>query len=552
MIITGNPNKSFFKVRYNKYTNFGMQKYRIDQIGQSNINLNSDSKYTFKISRYGDLLMDTYLVLTLPNIWSPILKYNIPQTNEYEYRPYEFKWINNIGTQIIKDITITIGGHIIQKFSGSYIQNIIARDFSTEKKEIFNNMIGNIKELTNPEKISNRNNNYPNAFKIDTNDIEPSIYERQLFIPLTSWFSLLSTSAIPLVCLQYTDLEIHFTLRPIVELFTIKDVAYDIINNPLKIDTMHYDNFPRIKANQSKDLRYAFHRFIQPPPVSEIYDTFLYENTNNNINMDIHLLTTQCFLDNEERNFFSKNIQTYLIKEIYEYDFFKVNKSSKIKLESHGLVSNWMWYFQRNDVSDRNEWSNYTNWDYENIIPNNLKKLNYNGNDILYPKNKLYTDNSLNIFITGNMPNDYEQNNNKFILRNFAILCDGKYREQEFSSGIFSMVENFSRNNSNSKDGLYHYSFSLHNDPYKYQPSGAFNTNKFKVIEFEFNTNFNPPLDLSNVTFNTICDPITNEVIGVTKEPTSIFKYNYNLHIYEERYNILKFQSGTAGLVYSR
>tara|TARA_Y100000992_G_scaffold302656_3_gene278041 strand:+ start:4975 stop:6681 length:1707 start_codon:yes stop_codon:yes gene_type:complete len=553
LIVTGNPNKSFFKVTYNKYTNFGMQKYRIDQTGQTNINLNSESKYTFKISRYGDLLLDSYLVLTLPNIWSPVLKYKISEPNSYEYRPYEFKWIKNIGTQIIKDLTITIGGHIIQKFSGSYIQNTIQRDFTSEKKKIFDNMIGNIDELTNPEKISNRNNNYPNAFKINDDDIEPSIYERQLFIPINAWFTLLTTSAIPLVCLQYTDLEIHFTFRPLVELFTIKDITYDISNNPLNIDTNYYENFPRIKANQSKDLRYSFYRFIQPPPVIDIFDNYLYENTNNNLNMDIHLLTTQCFLDNEERNFFSRNIQTYLIKEIQEYDYYKVNKSSKIKIESHGLVLNWMWYFQRNDVADRNEWSNYTNWEYEENIPNNLIKLkDSNGNDIMYPYKKIYTESYKNILITGNIPNDYQNNNNKFIMRNCAIICDGKYREQELPSGVFSMIENFSRYNSNSKDGLYHYSFSINNDPHKYQPSGAFNTNKFKTIEFEFNTNFNPPLDLSSVNFNTICDPITQEPIGVTKEPTSIFKYNYDLHIYEEKYNLLQFQSGTGDLVYSR
>ena len=41
--------------------------------------------------------------------------------------------------------------------------------------------------------------------------------------------------------------------------------------------------------------------------------------------------------------------------------------TGKIKLESSGLVSNWMWYFQRNDVNMRNEWSNYTNWPYKEM-----------------------------------------------------------------------------------------------------------------------------------------------------------------------------------------
>ena len=55
-----------------------------------------------------------------------------------------------------------------------------------------------------------------------------------------------------------------------------------------------------------------------------------------------------------------------------------------------------------------------------------------------------------------------------------------------------------------------------------------------------------------NVNFTTICDPLTGEVIATSKEPTSIYKYNYNLTIMEERFNILRFQSGTADLLYSR
>ena len=56
-------------------------------------------------------------------------------------------------------------------------------------------------------------------------------------------------------------------------------------------------------------------------------------------------------------------------------------------------------------------------------------------------------------------------------MKNFAILCDGKYREQEMPAGVYNQIENFSRNNGSSKDGLYHYSFAINNDPYNYQPS---------------------------------------------------------------------------------
>ena len=55
-----------------------------------------------------------------------------------------------------------------------------------------------------------------------------------------------------------------------------------------------------------------------------------------------------------------------------------------------------------------------------------------------------------------------------------------------------------------------------------------------------------------NVEFTTICDPETGAVIATSKNPTNIYKYYYNLYIIEEKYNILFFQNGFGGLLYSR
>ena len=70
--LTGNPCKTFFKVTYSKYTNFGLQKFRLDYSGLRELRLREPSVFSFKVGRYADLLMDTYLVVKLPDIWSPI------------------------------------------------------------------------------------------------------------------------------------------------------------------------------------------------------------------------------------------------------------------------------------------------------------------------------------------------------------------------------------------------------------------------------------------------------------------------------------------------
>ena len=113
VILNGNPSKTFFKCAYSKYTNFGLQKFRLDFDGQRCLQLNEDSTFIFKVPRYADLLMDTYLVVQLPTIWSPIYP---PQDCNGSWVPYEFKWIDNLGTQMIRDVTISVGGSILQKF----------------------------------------------------------------------------------------------------------------------------------------------------------------------------------------------------------------------------------------------------------------------------------------------------------------------------------------------------------------------------------------------------------------------------------------------------
>ena len=81
-------------------------------------------------------------------------------------------------------------------------------------------------------------------------------------------------------------------------------------------------------------LEYGFKRFINPPPTKLLVNNRDdYKNLAENINSNIHLLCTQCYLDNEERELFAKNAQNYLIKEIYEYNFEKVIKSSKVKID---------------------------------------------------------------------------------------------------------------------------------------------------------------------------------------------------------------------------
>lgn len=552
VFLTGNPKKTFFKFVYAKYTNFGLQKFRLDYEGSRSLNLTDKTQFTFKVKRYADLLMDTYLVVRIPHIWST-LYYNNNFTNsdgttEAKYIPYEFKWIENLGTQMIDEITVTCGGEILQRFTGEYLTALVQRDFSNTKKDLYDRMTGNVTELNDPANWGNNqfaccgqncgNGNYPNAVWSNTEGgAQPSICGRLLYIPINIWFTLSSKMAFPLVSLQYNELEINVTLRPVRELFTIRDVTADI-------------DCPHIQPNFN-DEAYQMYRFLQTPPNNNILSdtnantTLNYTDKRTEWNADVHLMSTFGFLSEEERRQFASKPQNYLIKQMYEYIYHNVSDSAKIKLESLGMVSSWTFFFRRSDANLRNQWSNYTNWCYERS-PGTLTHF-----PIESPTVPCFDSEPENCYLfNGCITGAYNASCKKNIMLDMAILLDGKYRENMLESGIYNYMEKYVRTSGNAPDGLYCYNFCLHTDPFDFQPSGALNVSKFRNIEFEFTT-IMPTRD-ENAQFYQICDPTTGEVVGVNKGNWQIYEYAFDLYVYEERYNMVKFESGNCGLMYAR
>ena len=434
IILNGNPKKTFWRTSYSKYTNFGMQKFRIDFNGSRKLRMSDESRFTFKIPRYGDLVMDSYLAVTLPHIWSPLfpvednihtttcgdsefnretfkpsddhtaaafkdgvsLKYN----NTY-YIPYNFKWIENLGLAMIKEIEVTVGGQTLQKYSGEYLISMIQRDFPQEKKNLIDKMTGNTTYFNDPQyDSSNILQKYPNAvYNSSSGGAEPSIRGRQLLIPLNLWFGLTSKQAFPLVSLQYNELEVNVTMRPVRELFLIRDVLnpynnyaykapnfneisdqmYYFLQTPpgvkrrvmlksylgaKKIIDTHNSNQPTSQTTMTILNELLHHEELGP---SETTDDFYnsYTDKRNDWDTDIHLISTYAFLSDDERRVFASQPQEYIIKEVYETDYHDIVNSTKLKLDSFGMVASWMWFARRSDAVLRNQWANFTNWQYK-------------------------------------------------------------------------------------------------------------------------------------------------------------------------------------------
>ena len=528
IVIHGNPKKTFFKAVFKKHTNFGLQRFRIDFEGNRVLNFTTPTILDFKIPRYAELLYDTYVCVTLPDIYSPLL-YKGENELGRNLIPYEFRWIDELGTNMIQEVEIYTGGTTLAKYSGEYLSCVKERDFTGAKKDLWNRMTGNVPEINDPANANGNINVYPNAMYIDESGVEPSIRSRKIYIPLDAFFCESSKMALPLVALQYQEVSIRLTFRPTYQLYTINNIG------DIQSDTcISY----RIAPNPN-DLDNQLWRFLQAPQ-DVAASLELYNQTRNDWNSDVHLIGTYVFLGQEERRTMAQNSHTILLKQVKEYDFLGQAGSKIVEMESRDLLSGYMFRFRRSDALMRNEWSNYTNWAYRNVQPQALSEdlPLLDGNEI---------PNQNNFHITGSIGT--YAHNQKEILSEIGIIMGGVYREKVLDSGIFNYIEKYMRSTGGAKDGLYMYQFGLNSNKKEYQPSGAMNVNRFAEVSLEYNT-VEPPFNPMGALVEYICDSSSNP-IGFRKNSGSLNSYNYDMKVFEERYNVLVIKSGRAGLMMS-
>lgn len=560
--------RALFKGAYRRPMNFGMQKFRVDPVKPTQLQYSRESEYHFRIDKNNsDLLMDSHLVLTLPNIWSPIHA----DTINKQWRPFEFKWNRRLGATIVKKVEILIGNRIVQTFDGHYIQNLVDREFSDAKRRQFNEMVGHVPELYNPSAANG--GHYPSVSHKDVDrtateslEIEPSIRSRTLVVPIMGWYAFSSKQAVPLCCLKNTptDMEIRVTIRPVDEWYTTKNV------DSHTADLAHPEDHALRKHvspdSMRGDEKYQIHRFTKQPPgdawwetahatAGRTYpdytmdDTLIYykDSDNNNINAvnDIHLITTNVVLTADEVQAFLSKRNEYLYRDVHRIEYNNVKMAGRERIENAGLAANITLFMQRNDVKLRNEFDNYTNHSYLGereaplLDPSKLSDRNQFGHDGTHQWN-------IGALSQLRTTGPYKPEQEARIMNSFTLMLAAKERERDFYAYVVSDVERFTKcsgGGSSSQDHVHHYSFELNSDPFELSPSGVLNASYYSRIEVDYRL-FPAPLNpLSK--FETTCD-FENQII-VTKED-NIYKYEYNMYIYIERYNKMIFENGEFNL----
>jgi hypothetical protein len=204
----------------------------------------------------------------------------------------KFAWVSRLGHAIIESVEVQIGGHKIDKHPGQWfdIWYDLSRNIFQEPN--YFKMIGNVPQLTN----------------FDTN-VKPAY---QLSIPFQFWFNRFSGLSIPLVSLDYHDVQFFVTLRDLVNV-AYTDGTTGLFNKVHLVD-------------------------------ASLYFDYIY-------------------LDTDERRRFAQASHEYLIEEL-QYDIFESITAGKFnaKVDFVHPCKELIWTFQFNDFVDNFEETNNSMW----------------------------------------------------------------------------------------------------------------------------------------------------------------------------------------------
>jgi len=208
VFLTGNPQVTWFKMVYRRYTNFSMEQQVIPFDSQPDFG----RRTTVLLPRKGDLLGALWLEIALPAIKDSVT--GLP-----------LSYPNSVGHSLIQEVSIEIGEQEIDKQTGEWMEILSNLTITNEKLDGWNAMIGKTTGANQGNKPSAQVNQFGPLF---------------LYIPLRFWFCKNPGLFLPLLAIQYHPIRINITLRPLDQMF--------VVDNPTAIPCVQSANSASITS----------------------------------------------------------------------------------------------------------------------------------------------------------------------------------------------------------------------------------------------------------------------------------------------------------------
>ena len=441
IFLTTDPQITFFKAVYRRYTNFTIEAIPLQFLYKPDFG----KRVTCMISRNGDLIGKMYIVIDLPAI---------PEFRDDDI--IKFAWVRKIGYAIIKQVEIEIGDALIDRQYGDWLN--IWSELTTSNYYDINAMIGNVKELIEP---TNGKRSY------------------RLYIPLQFWFNKTAGLALPIVALQYDYIKLNLDLSEFNKCINLSPTHYITIDNDIvnlkqneyliqKIDNntinigkfIHYDILTkRLYYNMITDSGFTCNTVIYG--MTTKFEIKMENNTterlyiNRTINFkniclkNCFILAEYIFLDSDERTKFAKAKHEYLIEQLAFDGSSTINSSHQsYRIGFINCCKKLLWVTQLSQSIKNHDYFNYT----DNLI------RDCNGN--LIGKNMITSE---------------------------TILFNSNERLSYRNSQYFNWIQPYQYFTHSPPEGINIYSFSLYPDAY--QPAGSANLSKIDNVDLKISVN---------------------------------------------------------------
>jgi len=488
--LIGNPQITFFKTIYKRHTNFSMEAFQISYDAKPTWG----NRTTFNITRYADLMYTMFIEIDIPKIYAKYTADSAWTGASTDFNTPDavgtISWVNNTGHAAVLYYDLKIGGQLID------------RQYS-EWMEIWTQLCQSESKKKGLDLLLNRQNTL--------NLISDA---RTLYIPLQFWFCRNIGLALPLIALQYHDVELEVNFRPLKEMITFGgNKYYNAVSDGTKILKLYNLN-DGAQPLQDSDIQGRIivfpngtEYFISPiaditgedgsltdpytiEMVRNIPNTSIYNNVTiyikpngildtsyNTDIVEVRLYVDYIYLDTIEQREFANAKHRYLIEQV-QYsgsESITPNSSTKrIPLIFNLPIKELFWVNQLDSIFTINDLFNYSNSIDPSVPPDNIiasAQININGIE-------------------------------RFSIRN---------------ADYFRLIQPYQKHTRSPNGYVYVYSFSV--KPEEHQPSGCSNFSKLDTKELFLNIK-----------------PNTG---------------SQQVRVYGLNYNILRIMSGMGGLAFS-
>jgi len=427
--LSNDAKDSIFNEPVKKINNFVKSTSSMQPLGSSNWGTTTK----FKIERKGDLLNSMYFVAKLPELDRDFLTDTSPN--------FYVRWVDYIGNVLIENVKLYIGGQLIDEQSGDFTQ-IYTDLYDDDWNKLC--MIGCDKSLTTPRK------------KVDSSYV---------YIPLKFWFCNSLNKSLPLIALQYHDVEVEVTIRD-------WDSCYQVLSQTVDKDSkngfVHMQEFNKMKQQSLEGVR-----------------------------LDCNYI----YLDTDDRKRISQEEHKILITQVQQIKC-PVSQGKSIELSSFNHpVKELFFYFSNDNIRRLPEPFNFSD------------KPSYASKDI--------SDNSI---VSGGGTNTFEEyndSNKDHILGDARIMINGYPRVEWKDFKYYYYLQNYENYRNKLEHHVYLYSFS--GNPKSSTPMGSLNFSRVDNAQLQFTIN-----EQSRNNSKTWLDTNKQSSLNDSHKTVTIYGINYN------------------------